>query len=93
MALIYFLNVDSNKTQKLCATASPDLPDPQQTAVPVRTTRGRAAKRDVAGQFVCIGVHVHVHFGMTCSSGFNLLSQCRLKQDSEAMCYCISRLT
>ena len=57
MALIYFLNVDSNKTQKLCATASPDLPDPQQTAVPVRTTRGRAAKRDVAGQFVCIDVH------------------------------------
>ena len=68
MALIYFLNVDSNKTQKLCATASPDLPDPQRTTVPARTTRGCAAKRDVAGQFVCIGVHVH--FGMICSGGF-----------------------
>ena len=70
MALIYFLNVDSNKTKKLCATASPDLPDPQQAAVPARTTRGRAAKKDIAGQFVCIGVHVHIHFGMICSGGF-----------------------
>ena len=47
------LNVDSNKTQKVCATASPDLRDPQQTAVPVRTTRGRVAtKFDYQGLFL-----------------------------------------
>ena len=50
--LHYFLNVDSNKTQKPGATASPDLPDPQQAAVPVRTTHGCAA-----GMY---SIHVHV---------------------------------
>ena len=32
---------------------SPDLPDPRQAAVPVRTTRGRASKRVATGQFIC----------------------------------------
>ena len=51
--LRYFLNVVSNKTQKLCATASPDLPDLQQAAVPVRTTRRRVAtKFDYQGLFL-----------------------------------------
>ena len=55
-----FLNVDSNKTQKLCATASPDLRDPQQTAVPMRTTCGRAAaKLDSHGKCM-YSIHVHV---------------------------------
>ena len=53
MTCTSFLNVhvDSDKIQP-GAMESPDLPDPRQAAVPVRTTRGRAAKRDATGQFV-----------------------------------------
>ena len=54
--MVASLNVDSNKTQKPCATKSPDLPDPPKAAVPVRTTRGRASKRDATGQFMCIEI-------------------------------------
>ena len=51
--MVASLNVDSNKTQKPCAAASPELPDPRQAAVPVRTTRGRAAiKVDSRGLFL-----------------------------------------
>ena len=64
MALIYFLNVDSNKTQKLCATASPDSPDPQQAAVPARTTRGRAAKKDIADHYYSTCMQVPRFFSL-----------------------------
>ena len=50
----YFnIHVDSDKIQ-LGATESPDLPDPWQAAVPVRTTRKLASKRAATGQFMCI---------------------------------------
>ena len=55
------LTVDSNKTQKPCPTASPDLPDLRQAAVPVKTTRGCAFKRDGTGQFVCYDCLYNMH--------------------------------
>ena len=62
--LHYFLNVDTNKTGKPSATASPDLPDSSPS---VRSTRGRAAvKLGSNGKFVymiCVHVHVHVYYG------------------------------
>ena len=58
------LDAGSNKTQKPGAITSRNLPDSRQAARPLRTTRGRAAKKDTTGQFVCIGVHVQIC--MTC---------------------------
>ena len=67
MYILTILNVVSSKTLKPGATASPDLPDPRQAAVSVRTTRGRATKGVATGQFECSGIHVHVHFDNTFS--------------------------
>ena len=59
-SLHYSFNVDTNKTGKPSATASPDLPDSSPS---VRLTCGRAAvKLGSNGKFVyMIRVHVHVH--------------------------------
>ena len=60
---LLLLNIESNKTQKPSIIPSPDLPDSEQAAPSVRSTRGHAAKREtqITGQFVWTSVHVHVH--------------------------------
>ena len=48
------------KNQKPSIMPSQDLPDSERTAPSVRSTRGRAAKREaeLTGQFVCTSVHI-----------------------------------
>ena len=61
MTSIVKINVDSNKTQKPGTTAFSDLPDPEQSAIAMRTTRGCAAKRDTNGKLVYALLCMYVH--------------------------------
>ena len=60
------ISVDSNKTQNPGTIAASDLPDTQQAAITMRTTRGHAAKQDTNGNgklvysILCMYVHVQI---------------------------------
>ena len=71
---LLLLNIESNKTQKPSIIPSPDLPDSEQAAPSVRSTRGHAAKREaeLTGQFVWTSVDVHVHVQHPMIALFNL---------------------
>ena len=55
------IGVDSNKTQKPGTIAASDLPDTQQAAITMRTTRGCAAKQDTNGKQYCAYTYMYMY--------------------------------